>query len=702
MYKQLIIAICLTTFLGISSYAGEIHEAAQTGDTIILKGLLIDNPDLINSPDSSGSLPLHLASLNGQLEAVKLLVNAGAEISAGDRDNTTPLICASIGGHFEIIKFLLSHGAKITETDNFDQTALSTASSSGNIELVDYLLDNGADIHHCNNRGRGVLQSAAFRGQSDLIKHLVNRGANLNARDNDSMSVLCAACYTGQTGTIQTLIELGCNVNEAPTLYGHTPLIAAIWNGHLEAVEFLLTKGADLEWRNDEGGTPLHIAAQRGNIEIAQLLIDKGLDVNAVNNHGGKPISDAAWDHAEMVQWLIDHGANLNASDDSTEAPIMSAIYGNNIDAVRVMLNSGASLNHCSQNGNFPFHIAINNGNIELANILLEAGADINVKEQHYNRTPLHFAAINGNSEIAQFLISHNAVIDPLDCNNRTPLYYAAQYGNQSIAEMLKDRGAIIKNIPENYDTPSSLSDTPAESKASIWYLGHSGWGIRTSNHFLIFDYFEGLSKPDKPCLKNGYIDPVELAKVLGDTKIFVFSSHEHGDHYDTTIFGWREVFDNITYVLGHQPENQNGYEYLPPHTDKSIGDIHIWTINSTDAGVGYLIDVDGLTIFHAGDHANREIGLQADYTDEIDYLSELNKPIDMAFLPITGCSLGTPESVKEGVYYALRKLNPKIFYPQHNGTAEYRYSEFAKTAKEDGFSQTTNCAENRGDSFIY
>lgn len=128
-------------------------------------------------------------------------------------------------------------------------------------------------------------------------------------------------------------------------------------------------------------------------------------------------------------------------------------------------------------------------------------------------------------------------------------------------------------------------------------------------------------------------------------------------------------------------------------------GNLSSW---SPDAGVGYLIEVDGLTIFHAGDHANGEVGLHAEYTDEIDYLAGLGKSIDMAFLPITGCSLGNPESVREGVYYALEKLQPDLFFPQHGGTATYVYREFVDAAREAGFTVKAACAENGDDSFTY
>ena len=48
------------------------------------------------------------------------------------------------------------------------------------------------------------------------------------------------------------------------------------------------------------------------------------------------------------------------------------------------------------------------------------------------------------------------------------------------------------------------------EKEAIIWYLGHSGWAIKTKNHLLIFDYVERGAKPAEPSLSNGYINPSE------------------------------------------------------------------------------------------------------------------------------------------------------------------------------------------------
>ena len=65
--------------------------------------------------------------------------------------------------------------------------------------------------------------------------------------------------------------------------------------------------------------------------------------------------------------------------------------------------------------------------------------------------------------------------------------------------------------------------------EALVWYLGHCGYAIKTSNHFLIFDYIELEEAPTERGLAKGFIDPEELK----DMNVTVFVTHSHLDHYD-------------------------------------------------------------------------------------------------------------------------------------------------------------------------
>jgi len=181
-----------------------------------------------------------------------------------------------------------------------------------------------------------------------------------------------------------------------------------------------------------------------------------------------------------------------------------------------------------------------------------------------------------------------------------------------------------------------------------------------------------------------------------------VLVSHAHGDHYSPAIFEWKKDVKNIDYIMGFKPEKVDGYKYIGPREKKKIGDMKILTIKSNDSGVAFFVLVDGVKIFHSGDHANRKQDFSDPFAKEIDFLAEHNLKPDFFFAPISGCGFGDLEAVKKGVYYTVKKLSPKVVFPMHAIQNECRYKTFAKEAEDTKLPADMCCAENRGDTFIY
>ena len=98
-------------------------------------------------------------------------------------------------------------------------------------------------------------------------------------------AVLLVGCATTQSPEPPTAKVLGL------------PILAAAYNGNIEAVKQHLAAGTDVNVKGGfADGTPLHYAAANGHKEIAELLIDKGADVNAkLAVDGGTPLYQAAW-----------------------------------------------------------------------------------------------------------------------------------------------------------------------------------------------------------------------------------------------------------------------------------------------------------------------------------------------------------------------------------------------------------------------
>jgi ankyrin repeat protein len=142
-----------------------------------------------------------------------------------------------------------------------------------------------------------------------------------------------------------------------------TPLHYAVYGGHKDIVELLITKGANVSAKDNEGATPLHKAAAKGYKDIAELLVNKGADINAKDKNGSTPLWWAVYyDKEDMAELLITKGADISAKD---------------------------------KNGMIPLDWTINNDKKDMAELLIDKGADVNAKGV-MGETPLHRALIKG------------------------------------------------------------------------------------------------------------------------------------------------------------------------------------------------------------------------------------------------------------------------------------------------------------------
>ncbi len=665
MQKSLLLIVALALCAGGFASAGPIHDAATNGDLGQIKTILSDNPTQVNDKDARNNTPLHLAAGGGHLEVVKFLVSKGADINLGDNENSPPIVNAALRSHPEIVRFMLDNGASATLADDNGATALHFGCMGGDTLIVRMLLDKGADVNAVTNGGLSPIMYAAYRGKPDALRLMAEKGADLNTRSGDGKGLIHAAALVGS----------------------------------VEMLEYLTAAGADVNVRDSNDETPLFGAVARGKVEATRWLIDHGADVNKISIFGEGPLHMAVFsDNPELVEMILNAGADVNRATAFGRTPLHYTTFGNSVEAARTLLAHGANPNVSDQVGSTPLYGAARNGYTEICDLLLANGARADFREIKNGRTPLSVASIKGQTEIVRSLVDHGADVNARDDAGRTSLYYAGKYGNKSAADILAAKNGKAENMERNFGPSPLLKKSLAQKDAIVWYTGHSGWTVKTKNHLLVFDFWGGESSPTEPCLANGYINPSEI----GDLPVTVFVSHNHRDHYDPTIWGWRDSIPNITYVMGFEPDSAQGYEYLAPRSVKTYDGVKVSTITSNDSGVGFLVEVDGLVIFHSGDHANRQRDFSGPFKAEIDYLADMNKSIDLAFMPISGCGFGDQEAVKLGVYYTLEKLAPNLIFPSHAVDNEIRYREFADEAAGQNFKSKFICAENKGDRFIY
>ncbi|MFO8175848.1 MAG: ankyrin repeat domain-containing protein, partial [Longimicrobiales bacterium] len=175
-----------------------LHQAAAEGDERKLKSLLTGGffgrilrrkSIELDTPDQQGNTPLALAVQNGQVAAVALLVEHGADANASLRSGSTLLHDAAMRNHPDIASLLIDHGADIEANESGSRmTPLAQAAFSGSTETAAVLLQRGASVDVRCWEGETPLHLAAKRGCVEVVRLLLGHGADIDGAGNASQS----------------------------------------------------------------------------------------------------------------------------------------------------------------------------------------------------------------------------------------------------------------------------------------------------------------------------------------------------------------------------------------------------------------------------------------------------------------------------------------------------------------------------------
>jgi len=149
----------------------DVFEAAATGRTERLVGLIANDPSLLNAYSPDGFTPLGFAVFFGQREAVTALLDAGAEVNAASRESmkVTPLASAAAARQTEIARLLIAHGANVNARAAGGHIPLHEAAANGNVELVNLLIEQGADINAKTDDGKTPLDFAIEYKRAEVV-----------------------------------------------------------------------------------------------------------------------------------------------------------------------------------------------------------------------------------------------------------------------------------------------------------------------------------------------------------------------------------------------------------------------------------------------------------------------------------------------------------------------------------------------------
>jgi ankyrin repeat protein len=172
-------------------------------------------------------------------------------------------------GRLDVTTFLMDNGADLNAVDSDGNTALMIATARNNNEAVVALLAHKAAVHFRNKEGRTALHIAS---------------AELHKRDVEALLAIKPAVTASSAGVDVVGVDVNSRDNS-----GRTPLMLAADHDSFvpdEVMELLLAHGAKIDEQDPQGNTSLMIAAKAGGMSGVEYLVSKGAAVNLKNQAG--------------------------------------------------------------------------------------------------------------------------------------------------------------------------------------------------------------------------------------------------------------------------------------------------------------------------------------------------------------------------------------------------------------------------------
>jgi len=476
-----------------------LHWAAMNGDSELAQMLIFAGANVRATTRLGTYTPLYLASQQGHGKVIQALVAAGSDVKAGTPNGTTPLMVAAASGEVEAVRVLLDNGADVNAKDGVRaQTPLMYAAASNRAAVIELLASKGADLKATNKvsdlanlsreisgfggnpgvpggggpPGLGGPPAAGAPAARRAPLPGVDRNYSLNELivAQGGLTPLLYATRQGYRESTEALLKAGADINQPSIGDKTTPLLMAVINGHFDLARVLIDKGATPQTSSMNGVTPLygalnvewapkalypqpraHMQQQTSYLELMKILLDQGADPNA---------------RLKMKVWYSGYSFDLSGVDEIGASVLWRAAYASDVAAMRLLVAAGADPNvptmkpagrarfgdmleqrevvdlsglppapiggpsvtalHAAAGVGYGEGFGANSHRFAPTGMLAavkylveELGLDVNAAD-HEGNVALHHAAARGDNEMILYLVSKGANVKAVDREGRT------------------------------------------------------------------------------------------------------------------------------------------------------------------------------------------------------------------------------------------------------------------------------------------
>ena len=422
--------VILSISAGIGAAGSDVANAIERGDVAAARALVQKGAD-VNAPQGDGATALHWAVYRDSVEAVDMLMRAGAK-SAANREGMTPLAMAALYGDPRIVDRLLKGGADAKALGPNGESMVMFAARNGNPDVIRLLVEAGANVNAREPlRGTTALMWAVEQKHPEAVAALLKAGADPAAR-------------SGGAGLPRNYIAPRVNTRAVEEAQKRRERAKAAGRTYEQQLEFEYQNGQDLGGPRNaftanraggagQAGQPPADAAQQpaapaqppATTDQAPAVANaagagaapqaaagrgaggrngggRGRGAGAGGRAGGGAAQAAAAPDAGAAEPLDDDSevvvAGLVGGGGGGLTPLVFAAREGDIESAKLLLDAKADINEPTEYGWTPLLTAVNNRNYQLAKLLLDRGANPNLANKG-GWTPLYLATDNRNIE---------------------------------------------------------------------------------------------------------------------------------------------------------------------------------------------------------------------------------------------------------------------------------------------------------------
>ncbi|MHC4463099.1 MAG: ankyrin repeat domain-containing protein [Planctomycetota bacterium] len=372
-------------------------------------------------------------NVSPELAVVLIGVNNSRDNTAEEIAEGTIAICQRLRTKLPKMKILLL-AILPTKSESRNQkhaTASLLASRTADGKMIHYLDINPHFLTDEQELIEGVMRDGVHPNENGY--RIWAEAIESKVTELIGDAIIYFAASRGDVAKIEALVRKGIDVNAADA-QGCTALHYAAQEGHKEVVELLLSKGANINAKNNDRKTPLEVAASQRRKDVVKLLVEKGAEIPTIH-------LAAFVGSLDKLRSFRKAGTDINAKDARGMTPLLRAVTGRHVDAVKFLIDNGADVNTGDEQGYVSLMYALWTMDSDMVKLLVDKRADVNAKDTQSGYTSLHWAVMAGSKELAELILEGGADLNAESTRGETPLDLARQ-GGPEIVQLLRKHGA--------------------------------------------------------------------------------------------------------------------------------------------------------------------------------------------------------------------------------------------------------------------